>query len=481
VAYAVKRQFERSIARALERIGVPHRAMIVVGLSGGPDSVALLHGLLAMRAGGRHYRLIAAHLNHRLRGAEADHDEAFVRALCGRNDVELEVEQADGLAGGGGNLEERARIIRHTFLNRTAERYGAGHIALAHHAGDQAETVLLRLMRGCGIAGAAGMAEAGPGRLIRPLLQLTRSDVLGYLDTIGEPYVTDSSNLALTNERSRIRRELIPLLERDYAPGFSRRLAGLADELRAGDDFITGHARDELKRRLSDVTGSLDVSGFADLHPALAVSLVREYLRSRWGDLRGVNRAHIKSMWTLCASGPVNGWCHLPGEWRMRREYDKAWIEQSPGQVQTAFELRLDGFKSGVRAGGLAFTLSRIDMNGALLANIGSRLGTGQMEALFDLGPAESSLIIRTFRPGDRIRPLGIDGSRKVHDLFIDRKLPRERRASWPLVAASGGEILWIPGMARSRFGLVTPATRTAVRLTAEVDPPNPNPALPRI
>jgi tRNA(Ile)-lysidine synthase len=481
VAYAVKRQFERSIARVLERIGVPNRASIVVGLSGGPDSVALLHGLVALRSDGRHYRLIAAHLNHRLRGAEADRDESFVRALCARGHIELEVEQADGLQGGGGNLEERARILRHDFLNRSADRHGARHIALAHQSDDQAETVLLRLMRGCGIAGAAGMAEAGPGRLIRPLLRVTRREVLGYLDAIGESYVIDGSNVALTNDRSRVRLELIPLLERDYAPGLSRRLTELADELRAGDDFIACHARNELKHRVSDLTGALDLAGFAGLHPALAASLVREYLRSRCGELRGVNRAHIKSMRTLCASGPVNGWCHLPGGWRLRREYDRAWVERGPGKAQTAFEFPLSVDSAGVRAGGLAFTSDTMDMNGAFLAGFSARLGSGQMAALFDLKSIESGFVIRSFRAGDRIRPLGIEGTRKVHDLFIDRKLPRERRGSWPLVAASGGEILWIPGMARSRLALVTPATRTALRLTAEVCPPSPNLALPRI
>jgi tRNA(Ile)-lysidine synthase len=476
----IQNEFARTVAQVLERNRVRPGAAIITALSGGADSVALLHCLLALSISGNGCRIIAAHLNHRLRGAEADRDEAFVRALCERLELELVVEQAQGLDPAAGNLEERSRILRHEFLNRTAERYNADYIALAHHSDDQAETVLLRLMRGCGIAGASGMAEAGPGRLLRPLLGLTRADVIAYLEARGEPWVTDSSNLAMTNGRSRVRNHLIPLLEREYAPSLSRRLSEFATELHATSDFITMSAEAELKRRMAR-GGSLDLAGFAQLHPALAHALLREYLRMRRGDLRRVNRVHIESMRNICVDGPVNGLCDLPDGWRMRRAYGTAIAERVPRHAEAGFEIYLEpGVQSRVEAGGLAFTLTVIEPDGAFLALNPSYRRIGPMEALFDQDCGDG-FALRSFRPGDRIRPLGMEGTRKVHDLFIDYKLPRDRRPSWPLVTARDGEILWIPGMARSRSALITPASRRAFWLTAEAGPAAAYGALPRI
>ena len=217
-----KHQLEKALAIALLRNGVGPQADITIGLSGGPDSVALLHGLMALKSAGLVHAVTAAHLHHGLRGAEADHDEAFVRGLCAHLDLELVVERAEGLTCRKGNLEERARLYRHDFLNRVAERFGAGYLALGHHADDQAETVLLRLMRGSGIAGASAMAEAGPGRLLRPLLRVRRAEILNYLAAIGAAYVTDSTNLRGPNARSHVRNELIPLIERYLCTGDDR-------------------------------------------------------------------------------------------------------------------------------------------------------------------------------------------------------------------------------------------------------------------
>ena len=201
------------------RAGVGRGASIVIGLSGGGDSVALTSALLALRKR-MGLKLAAAHLNHRLRGAESDRDEEFVRAMCARLGLELQVERAEGLGAiSGANLEERARDARREFLGRAADRVGADFIALGHHRDDQAETVLMRLMRGAGAAGMAAMAERGPERLIRPMLSISRAEIREYLDACAIPFVEDSSNSSRDFLRNRIRGELIPMLERDYAPG----------------------------------------------------------------------------------------------------------------------------------------------------------------------------------------------------------------------------------------------------------------------
>jgi len=479
----IKYEFERAIAAALRRIGLRPDRLILIGLSGGPDSIALANAFLALkdRAVSLNYRLAAAHLNHGLRGAEADRDEAFVRTFCARNTLELVVERAVGLHHRADNLEERARDYRHAFLKRTASRLGAHHIALAHHADDQAETVLLRLMRGSGIAGAAGMAEAGPGLLIRPMIGLRRSEVLAYLEAIGTDYVTDSSNLLGANARSQLRNTLVPMIERDYAPGLAARLSEFASDLRAANDYLTRQSRAELNRRQVG-PGRLDLTNFAAIDPALASVLLREFLCTRRGGLRRVNRSHIEGMRSLCVSRSPSGLCTLPGGWRMRREYNEAVIELSEGRDRPSFAvaLRAEAITT-VAASGFAFAMQASETSGAFLNRKTHRLGMGPMEVLFDASVIGDALVVRNFREGDRIQPLGMDGSRKVQDVFTDRKLPRERRRSWPLVVARGGAIVWIPQMARSRAALVTSATRKVLSLSARMIAPASDAALPRI
>jgi tRNA(Ile)-lysidine synthase len=448
-----------AVAAALARVPVRKDELILLGLSGGADSVALTHALRTV-AHSLGFRLAAAHLNHRLRGTESDRDERFVREICLRLGLELVVERTDGLGLDTPNLEERARELRHSFLDRTADRLGASHIALAHHADDQAETVLMRLLRGAGMAGLGAMAEAGPGRLIRPLLGVSRAALLAYLEAISARFVTDSTNLSTTPQRNRVRNELLPMLEREYAPGLRDRLAELSSELRSARDFLTSLARDELKARL-EVGGALEIGGFEKLHPALAAMLIREFVHDRIGNLRRIERAHVEAMRRLCVAGPPNGAFKMPGGWQMRREYQRVVVEHPRRRAPSAFaiELARDG-ETLVADACFAFRACIFEARRGIV--MPARLS----EALFDADRLDQRLVVRNFVRGDRMRPLGMEGERKLTDVFIDKKLPRERRANWPLVV-SGDEIIWIPALVRSGAALVTPATRTILRVKA--------------
>jgi tRNA(Ile)-lysidine synthase len=229
----------RAVGRWLRRQGVRPERM-VVAVSGGPDSVALLRALAALRPRGAG-PLIVAHLNHQLRGAESDADEAFVRALhqgliaAGVDGVELccaRAEVADQAAGA--NLEATARRLRYDWLTRVAREKGAAWVATGHTADDQAETVLHRLLRGAGMQGLRGIAarrELAPGiELVRPLLSVGRAEVLAYLAGEGQPFCQDSSNLDRDYTRNRIRHELLPLLARDYNPAVVTLLSRLAEQ-----------------------------------------------------------------------------------------------------------------------------------------------------------------------------------------------------------------------------------------------------------
>jgi tRNA(Ile)-lysidine synthase len=466
---------ERAVAAALVEAGSQPGDRILIALSGGADSVALTHALDRLREGGRirktpaGYSLTAAHLNHRLRGDESDRDERFVRELCARSQIDLVVERVGSAErlNDSSNLEERARDLRYAFLNRSADRVGARWIAVAHHADDQAETVMLRLLRGSGVAGLAAMDAAGPGRIVRPLLKLRREEILGYLQAMGASYVNDGSNLSPAILRNRIRHELIPRIERDYAPRLSRRLAELAREMRGLDDYIAGEGRRELRRRLQ-APDRLDLIGFGDLHPALANSMIREWLREHRGDLRRVYRAQIERVSRLCTAGAPGSIARIARGWRLRCEYGCAVLERTPatGLTSFGFELAREGVTEA-EAAGFTFVARLIRVGDAGFDRELDSAGVLPMEAFFDADQITGELIVRSFRPGDRIRPIGMTGTRKVQDVYVDRKLARERRATWPLVEGRG-EILWIPGMLRSRFALVTEATDKLLQLRAK-------------
>src|SRR5260370_24385364 len=327
-----------AIAEALQRIAIRRGAPLLIALSGGADSVALTNALLDLRER-FDLRISAAHLNHRIRANESNRDEAFVRAMCEQLGIELRVERARDLDPGSPNLEERARDARYLFLNRTADAIGADFIALAHHADDQAETVLMRMFRGAGIAGLAAMAERGPGRLIRPMLALNRAQILAYLRERKIPFVEDSSNSSPEISRNRIRTELIPMLEREYAPGLRRRLTEVAGEMRAVDDFMISTASIELDAMQS--ADAIAVARLAMLAPALQMTVLRLFLGSGMGSLRRITRAHLDALLRLALAGGPRDSIDLPHGWRAAREYNLLRITNTIPQGAQPFSLPL--------------------------------------------------------------------------------------------------------------------------------------------
>jgi len=488
---AAKSDLVGKIARALERAGFGGAKSadsvgesILLALSGGPDSVALLHALceLAPRFG---YRLAAAHLNHRLRGAESDRDEAFVRELCSTLGVELLVEQANNLDPAldpaWPNLEERARNARYAFFLHAAKRIGFSRVATAHHADDQAETVMLRLLRGAGAAGLGAMGESrtlAPHAvtILRPMLHAWRHEIVSYLDSMGARFVSDSSNTRSDFLRNRVRIELLPRLERDFAPGLRRRLAALAGEMRDLDDFVGLAARTELGRRIRE--GTLDIVGFAGLHPALGAALLREFLASRTGSLRRLTRRHIDGLCRLCLGESPSAALDLPGGWRAERRYAALALDRRL-ELDRRPELDRNRASDGPAerpASGFAVALSREGVtevpraqfvfHSSLMSADAAPMPAGLYEACLDADRAAAGLVVRNFARGDRIAPLGMEGTRKLQDIFVDRKLARARRPTFPVVTLEG-QVAWLPGMARGRVALISPQTVRVLRLRA--------------
>jgi tRNA(Ile)-lysidine synthase len=356
----------------------------------------------------------------------------------------------------------------------------AHSIVLGHQQNDQAETVLLRLLRGAGISGLAAMAELGPGRLLRPLLSLNRRVILAYLAAIGANYVVDSSNLDAGALRNRVRARLLPYIERAYSPGLSRRLAELAGEMREFESFIVAEAGRSLDERLvpaadisQNATWRLNVRGFKSVSRALAQAELRELIKRAVGDLRRIERVHIEAMWGLAAGDNPAASLVLPRGWRFRREYDTVVLEHGPapnGKEPAAGrgEVELMPGANLLSASGFTLMLQEVEPHEPRFPAAPWH-PPNRFEAYFDAVKAPV-LSVRCVRAGDRIEPLGLCGSRKIHDIFVDHKVTVANRGSWPLVV-SDNKVVWIPGLVRSAVALVTAASRKVLHLRADLPP----------
>ncbi len=278
---------QHPIVAALARTWPPeawHDVTVLVAVSGGADSVALLRAMVALKSGGRG-RLCVAHLNHQLRGPESDQDEAFVRDLCEQLGVPCETDRARIANDQGDGLEAAARTSRYGFFRRTAERLGARYLVTAHSADDQAETILHRVVRGTGIAGLSGMARArplGPAvTLIRPLLGLRRQQLVDYLDDLDQPYRRDSSNDDLRFTRNRIRHRLLPQLAEELNPGVADALVRLGQ--------LAGEVQDVIDRVVDELASRsvrCEPSGSVRIDTAALAGqprfLIRQLLLATW-------------------------------------------------------------------------------------------------------------------------------------------------------------------------------------------------------
>ena len=384
-------------ASGLVREGEP----LLVMLSGGGDSVCLLD--VAIRLGAD---VAALHVDHGLR-ADSGADADFCRALCERLSVPLAVERVD-LSDATGNLQAAARDARYA----AAERHGAGDYATAHTASDQAETVLYRLATSQGRRALLGMAPRR-GRLVRPLLAITREDARAYCRERGLDWREDPSNEDLVFARARVRREVLPAL-RELNPAAERNIAETAAQLREEAETL-----DALVPQGGE---GLTLAGLGELPPAVA----RLALRAAAGDAP-ISRRDAERILALPREGSAE--VELPGGLRAIAEYGVLRFASGPDAAAPApVELPVPGSAE--------FGDWRIE---AALGPDG--------DVLLDPRVAAGGLVVRAWRPGDRIQPPGLAGTKTLQDLFTDRKVPRAERPRIPIVEA-GGEVAWVAGLA---------------------------------
>jgi tRNA(Ile)-lysidine synthase len=442
---------------------------LLLGVSGGADSVAMVHLLRAI-VPAHGPRLVIAHLHHGIRGASADRDAAFVRRLAARLGLGCVVGRADvpALARvGSDSLEMAARAARHEFFRRVAAEAGADRVALAHTADDQAETVLLRLCRGAGSTGLSAMAPdatIGGLRVIRPLLGVSRARIEAHLRGLGERWRTDPTNRSDAHLRNRVRRRVIPVLERALNPSVRDALCTAARLLGDDDAVLDGLARRAV-RRLGTGGDGLDAARLCALPVAVQRRAIRDWVLSLGAPADAAGFAAVERVRDLAVgAGRV---ATLGCGWTASREGGELRLGR-PGRGRTkpwhAVVLCLPG-RTEIRAAGLAVLAAR-SRGYRRVREPGP--GAWPTTAWLDAGRvAGRPLTVRPWRAGDRYHPLGAPGAAKIHDILVNMKVPRSLRAGLPVVEC-GGEIAWFPGHRVAEGWHVRSRTSPSVRIAME-------------
>jgi len=419
---------------------------VVVGVSGGADSVALLHVLTKLRVMLSLGDIIPAHVNHNLRGKESDGDEAFVKGLCDNLKLPLVTYQANVKALADEKnlgIEAAGRLLRYSFFEKVRASSGAQKIAVGHNRDDVAETVMMNLCRGSGLKGLCGIPPVN-GVITRPLINAPRDLIEKYLNIVKISYVTDASNYSDEYTRNRIRNKLMPVLASCTANNVSEIIARNASWLSADEEFIESAAQAAYETCVlpSDAI-LLDAIKLSELPEALSRRVVRHAIaKARGNDYTDISAVHVQAAICL-AQGHSGRETHLPGV-VVKKEYDSLVFAPRSPAIATLGQ----GFCYSLEVGGSVYVPElRKTLTISCAAPEKSRLG-GKKPILyctkaFEYGNVkEVSFTLRTRRPGDRIA-IGANMTKKLQDYFTDTKIPASQRDSIPLLAV-GSDILWI-------------------------------------
>ncbi len=475
---------------------LPSGSRIVVAVSGGADSIALLDALQQLAPGHR-WHLHVAHVNHQLRGAESDADAALVAQFAARAGLPCTVRSIDVARAQQDHAspENTARRLRYRQLAAIARQAEARYIALAHHQNDQAETVLLHLLRGSGPGGLAGMRYAspllltddavpGPANvasaredrqeayhppdptitLVRPLLNVARADIRAYCTHRELAFREDSSNETTTPQRNWLRHEVLPLLETRY-PAAARTLARAARVFEEDSAYLNALAEDWLHRHSQRQTDGVLFarSPWLAQPPALQAAVLRSAVARVVGHVQGLEYAHVISAREVLRQDKTGVASPLPGGLLCRAEHDGIWIGYAPAPaffppITLAVPGRTEIAQLGCAIHAALVRPSEVDFHTGTIGEV----------AWIDAGQAAGVLKVRTRLPGDRFVPLGMTGEKKLQDFLVDARVPARLRDLVPLIVTENNAIVWVAGHRSDARYRITDETRHVIQLRLE-------------
>jgi tRNA(Ile)-lysidine synthase len=411
-----------------------------------------------------------------LREKESDRDAEFVLRLAQKLNLPVYLEKKDVHKYKRRHklsLEEAARQVRYRFFNQVAKENGFNKIALGHHYDDNAELVLMFILRGSGPLGLSGIPAVRGDKIVRPLINVRRSEIIDYLTEKKLEYVSDTSNTDLNHQRNKLRHDLIPNILTSYNPRISETLNRLAAVMRSEDEWLDELVEPIFQQHLlhkENLGIQLSLEGFERLPRAAQRRLIRRAILTVKGDLRRITYTHVAAVIRLASTGPTSGNLDLPDQIMIQRNHRVLSISKAQDNLRSrgndlfnricpSYEYVLDA-PGLVRIQEIGATIKLVEIG---IDEIPDFRQTGQQLAFFDINKVGFPLIVRNFRPGDRFSPLGMTGTQKLKKFFINNKISRELRTRCPLVV-SNHKIIWVAGHRIANSVKVSTETRTVLR-----------------
>ena len=417
-----------------KEIGLSVGDTIVVGVSGGPDSMALLYILNEFK-NKMDLNIICAHLNHNKR-KESEQEKIDLENYCKKNNITFEYIKVTNW--GDDNFHNEARSVRYNFFEELVYNYGAKYLMTAHQGDDLIETILMRIVRGSTLKGYSGFSrivDKGDYKIIRPLITVTKDEILKFDEKNGIQYAIDESNNEDHYTRNRYRHTVLPFLKQEE-PNIHKKFLKFSETLLKNSNYIDSVASKEFNKVFQN--GNLDIDKFKSLDPVIQTKIIYNILEKIYGDdLLIVGNAHVDLIFGLISSNKSNSVVHLPNNVIVVKSYNELTFSYDD-DVNDQYEIQIDEIVNLP--------------NGKIIEKVDETNDTSNYTIKLNSKEVTLPLYVRNRRDGDKIKLKGLNAYKKVSEIFINEKIKTSDRNSWPVVLDSKEEIVWLPGLKKSNL-----------------------------
>ena len=409
--------------------------VVVVGTSGGPDSMALLYILNEFK-NIMDLKLVCAHLNHNKR-TESDQEQADLSEFCKKNKIIFECKKVE--KWGDDNFENEARTVRYAFFEKLVEKYKAKYLMTAHHADDLMETILMRIVRGSTLKGYSGFSrivDKGNYKIVRPLLTLTKAEIEDFCKKNKIKYSVDKSNFDLKYTRNRYRHEILPFLKNEN-PNVHKKFIKFSEILLENSNYINKEVDKVFNKVFQN--GILDIEKFVILDKIIQTNIIYTILEKIYGDdLLIIGDAHVDLLFNLINSNRSNSIVHLPNNVIAIKAYNELYFKYDEEEYED-YEIEI---------------INLVNLpNGKIIEKIEDDINENSNNIIrLNSKDINLPLYVRNKKEGDKIEVKGLNGSKKISDIFIDKKIKTSDRHLWPIVLDSSDTVVWIPGLKKSKL-----------------------------